>query len=48
MQLSQKRETFSGFFWHLVNLDSILNIFRKKSLSADVFLKLHTPKNVVR
>ena len=31
-----------------LNLDSILNIFKKKTLTADVFLNLQTPKNVVR
>ena len=50
MQLSQKRKTFSPFFFsHFVNLDSNLNIFKKKlTLIADVFLNLRTPKNVVR
>ena len=50
MQLSQKEKTFSEFFFfHLLNLDSILNIFKKKmSLLAHVFLNFPTPKNVVR
>ena len=53
MQLSQKRKTFSAFFFcfvlHFVNLDSNLNVFKKKmTLIADVFLNLRTPKNVVR
>ena len=53
MQLSQKRKTFSDFFFffflHFLNLDSILNIFEQKmTLRADVFVKLRTPKNVVR
>ena len=49
MQLCQKRRIFSKFFLHFVNLDSILNIFKKKmTLIADVFLNLGTPKDVVR
>ena len=37
------------FFLNFRNLDSILNIFRKKMIFiADVFLNLRTPKNVVR
>ena len=41
--------SFFSFFWHFLNLDSILNIFKKKmTLTADVFLNLRTPKNVVR
>ena len=37
------------FFMHFRNLDSILNIFKKKmTLIAEVFLKLRTLKNVVR
>ena len=40
---------FFFFFLHFLNLDSILNIFKKKmTLIADVFLNLRTPKNVVR
>ena len=50
IQLSEKRKIFSKFFsWHFLNLESILNIFRKKTaLKADVFLNLRNPKNVVR
>ena len=48
MQLSKKRNIFSQFFLHFRNLDSILNIFKKKmTLIADVFLNLRTPKNAV-
>ena len=48
MQLSKKRNIFSKFFLHFRNLDSILNIFKKKmTLIADVFLNLRTPKNAV-
>ena len=49
MQLSQKRKTFYKlFFFHFLNLDSILNIFKKKmTLKADLFLKLRTAKDVV-
>ena len=31
MQLSQMEKTFSKFFLHFQNLDSILNIFKKKN-----------------
>ena len=49
MKLSHKGNTFSHFFLHFQNLDSILNIFKKKKpLTADVFFSLRTPKNVVR
>ena len=46
----RKLKIFSEFFsWHFLNLELILNIFRKKTaLEADVFLNLWTPKNVVR
>ena len=39
---------FLNFLLSFQNLDSILNIFKKKPLTADVFLNLQTPKNVVR
>ena len=40
---------FFFFFLHFINLDSILNIFKKTmTLIADVFLNLRTPKNVLR
>ena len=40
---------FMNFFFNFLNLDSILNIFKKKmTLIADVFLNLRTPKDVVR
>ena len=51
MQLSHKQKIFSTFFFflHFINLASILNIFGKKMiLRADVFLKLRTPKDVIR
>ena len=49
MELSQKWKKFSKFFLNFLNLDSILNIFPKKTtLIADVFLNLRTPKDVVR
>ena len=45
MQLCHKRKTFSNFFKHFLNLDSILNIFKKTmTLIAYVFLNLGTPK----
>ena len=38
-----------NFFLNFPNLNSILNIFKKRmTLIADVFLNLRTPKNVVR
>ena len=43
MQLSQKRKIFSQFFFffQFQNLDSILNILKKKmTLIADIFLNL--------
>ena len=49
MQLFEKQIIFSKFFLHFWNLYQILNIFMKKmTLLADVFLKLETPKNLVR
>ena len=54
MQSSQKQKIFSQlffffFFLNFLNLDSILNILKKKmTLVADIFLKLRTPKDVVR
>ena len=50
MQLCQKWKSFAEFFFlHFLNLDSILKLFKQEmTLIADVFLKLRTPKNVVR
>ena len=49
MQLSQKRNIFSQSFWHFLNLHSILNILEKNvRVIAHAFLKLRSPKNVVR
>ena len=49
MQLSQKRKIFSTFFFQLVNLGSILNIFKKQmTLIGDVFLNWGTSKYEVR
>ena len=50
MQLFQKQKSiFPIFFLDFENLDSILNIFRKKmTLMADVFLNWRTPKNMLR
>ena len=45
----RKKKIFLLSFLHILNLDSILNIFKKKmTLIADIFLNLRTPKNVVR
>ena len=51
MQLSEKRKTFSEFFFfHFWNLHQILNILKKKKMFAIaiVFPKLQTVKNFVR
>ena len=54
MQLSQKRKKLSPFFFfffflNFLNLDSILNISKKKiTVIANVFLNFRTPKKVVR
>ena len=50
MQLFPKRRIFSEFFLHFLKLGSIFNILKKKkkTLTADVFLNLRTPKNVAR
>ena len=49
MELFQKKKVFSQFLFAFSNLDSILNIFRENmALKTDVFLKLRTPRNVVR
>ena len=47
--LSLKQSTFFELFFHFGNLHEILNIFQKKKTPiADVFLKLRTPKNVLK
>ena len=50
MQISKKKKKhFANFLLHFGNVNSILNIFQKKmTLTADVFLNLWTPKNMVR
>ena len=49
MQIYRKRKIFSRSFLHILNLHSILNIFKKKmTVLADVFLNLRIPKNLVR
>ena len=49
MQLSQEQKTFSQFFFAFWNLDSILNMLKKKmTLRAHVFLILRILKNMVR
>ena len=45
----ENNRNFHNFLFHLGNLDSTLNILKKKmTLIADVFLNLRTSKNVVR
>ena len=49
MILSQKRKTFSQFFCAFPKSKFNFEHFQKKmTLIPDVFLKLRTPKNVVR
>ena len=49
MQLSQKRKILSNFFLYFINLDSSLDILKKKmTLIANVFCNLWTPKEAVR
>ena len=49
MQLSKNRKYSVIFFLHLLNLDLILNIFKKKiTFIADAFLNLRTPEYVVK
>ena len=49
MQIYRKRKIFSRSFLHILNLHSILNIFKKKmTVLADVFLNLRIPKNLIR
>ena len=46
MQLSEKRKTFSQFFFHFWNLHQILNILIKKVMAmANVFPELQTVKS---
>ena len=45
----RNKKFFPIFFLHFRSIDSILNIFKKKmTLTADIFLNLGTPKEVVR
>ena len=45
----RKKKIFLLSFLHILNLDSILNIFKKKmTVIGDIFLNLRTPKDVVR
>ena len=49
MQLSRKQKIVLDFFWHFLNLDALLNVFKKKmTFIADVVLNFQTPKNVAR
>ena len=49
MHLSQKQKTCSGFFCDFLKCTLNINHFQKKmSLIGYVFLKLRTPKDVVR
>ena len=45
----KNEKLFLNYFFHFRNLHEILNISKKKmSFIADLFVKLRTPKNVVR
>ena len=50
MQLSQKKKTFSQFFSKFLKSTFNFEHFqtKKKTLIAEVFPKLRTPKNIVR
>ena len=49
MRLSQKRKTFSDFFWAIFKSTSNFERFQKKlTLITYVSPKLQTPKDVVR
>ena len=49
MRLSQKEEIFFQLFFAFLKFTLILNAFqKKKSLIADLFLKLRTPKKVFK
>ena len=49
MKLSKKRKILSEIFFHFLNFVSISNISKRKiTVIADIFLKLPTPKKVVR
>ena len=45
----RKEKYFPNFFFvHFLNLDSIRKFIKKMTLTADAFLNLRTPKDVVR
>ena len=45
----KNKKLFLNYFLHFPNVHEILNICKKKmSFIADLFVKLRTPKNVVR
>ena len=45
----RKKKIFLLSFLHILNLDSILNIFKKKmTVIGDIFLNLGTPEKVVK
>ena len=45
----RKKKIFLLSFLHFLNLDSILNIFKKKmTVIGDIFLNLGTPEKVVK
>ena len=49
VQLSEKQNTFSEFFFAFLKSILNLNIWQKKmTLVADVFLEISAPKNMVR
>ena len=49
MQLSEKQETFFDFFFAFLKSTLIFEHFaKKKTLLAHLFLKLRTPKNVLK
>ena len=45
----RNKKYFLSFFLHFLNLDSIFDISQEQmTVTADVFLKLRTPENMVR
>ena len=47
--ISETTNVFSTFLFHFLDLDSTLEIFKKKmTLLAHVFLNFQTPKSLVR
>ena len=49
VQLSKNQKSFCNFFVRFWNIDQILNNWKEKmTLTADVFSKIRTKKDVIR